>query len=191
MDGKLSNSTNSLKYGMSFDDALICIKNLNFKNMTVNEINAYLSKVSDIGLDGRDVAKLKSKIIQNAGFSNFDVRANQADVIAFANMEIKVNEYTEAQLRYRRGYENENPLGRWWTNEKKTIEQTRDGLAVCESWGNPLQGEYVIEVPVGTKSLQGTAEKQVIYDVTGNIKEIRNGGAYQEWFNEIPDSWKR
>jgi hypothetical protein len=38
-------------------------------------------------------------------------------------------------------------LGKWWTDKPLTIDETRDQLAVLEAWGNPLTGEYKINVP--------------------------------------------
>lgn len=49
-----------------------------------------------------------------------------------------------------------------------SIEETRNQLAILESWGNPLTGEYEMVVPKGVKCITGIAEEQFFYDnITG------------------------
>lgn len=66
-----------------------------------------------------------------------------------------------------------------------TYEELQKALAVCESWGNPLTGEYVITVPKGTKLLVGFAASQQD-PVT---LEFREGGHIQYWLNEVLLEW--
>lgn len=65
---------------------------------------------------------------------------------------------------YRRGYDTEGQgdygYGSWWSEEPMSIDETRNKLAVCESWGNPLTGEYQSKPENGTLALKGTAAPQ-------------------------------
>ncbi|WP_234121343.1 hypothetical protein [Clostridium hydrogenum] len=136
---------------------------------------------------------MKSETLHKCGFTNFDRNGSLADVLAFKDMNIEIIELKNPITLYRRGYPGEPTssygLGRWWSDENLTIEQVRDKLAVCESWGNPLTGEYKITVPAGTKVIKGISEKQIIKNNVGEIIESRAGGGTQYWFNDIDSSW--
>lgn len=100
---------------------------------------------------------------------------------------------TEPITLFRRGYSNEpsSPygLGRWWGDKNRSIEEVRNEMAVCEKWGNPLNGEYKIIVPKGTKVLKGLAAPQTIRNAAGAVIETRSGGGVQFWLNYVSNSW--
>lgn len=81
-------------------------------------------------------------------------------------------------------------LGYWWGDKKRSIDETRNELAVLEAWGNPLSMEYIIQVPKGVKTLRGVTASQIQYlNGTSTIKEYREGGGIQYWINKVSTSW--
>ncbi len=98
---------------------------------------------------------------------------------------LRIDETTSAQTLYRRGYPNEpaQRLGAWWSGSYLSTAATRDELAVLASWGSPLTGIYVIEVPVGTRMVSGKASPMQSGD------EYRAGGTTQYWLNTRNNDW--
>lgn len=62
-----------------------------------------------------------------------------------------------------------------------SIEEARDGLAILETWGNPLTGKYEAN-PTDTLALEGTAAPQK-HEASG---EYRSGGEKQ-YFIDKPE----
>ena len=98
---------------------------------------------------------------------------------------LRIDETTSVQTLYRRGYPNEpaQRLGAWWSGRYLSTAATRDELAVLASWGSPLTGIYVIEVPTGTRMVSGKASPMQSGD------EYRAGGATQYWLNTRNNDW--
>ena len=165
-----------------------------FKTQDIDSINQYLEKVRSSGLDGDDICKLQVKVLQSAGFDRFDKNGSLADIKAFKTL--KVEELDGKWTLYRRGYPTEGTggygYGQWWSDEKMTIEEARDKLAILENWGNPLTGAFESTPTKGTRCITGIAEEQSFYDdITGMVIEYRAGGAKQYWFNEVDIDWVR
>lgn len=154
------------------------------------ELNELLDAVDNIGLNVLDRATLKREIIREAGFFNFDFKGTKSDVLAFKDLRIEIIEIDEPIMLYRRSKDGEVKskygLGYWWGDKKRSIEETRDELAVLEAWGNPLSTEYIIQVPKGAKILRGGTAPQIQYfKGTHTIQEYREGGAIQYWINKV------
>jgi len=98
---------------------------------------------------------------------------------------LRIDETTSVQTLYRRGYPNEpaQRLGAWWSGSYLSTAATRDELAVLASWGSPLTGIYVIQVPVGTRMVSGKASPMQSGD------EYRAGGTTQYWLNTRNNDW--
>ena len=69
-----------------------------------------------------------------------------------------------------------------------SIDETRNKLAVCESWGNPLTGEYQSKPENGTLALKGTAAPQDTPTKNGGV-EHRDGGATQYYIETPSKNW--
>ena len=69
-----------------------------------------------------------------------------------------------------------------------SIDETRNKLAVCESWGNPLTGEYQSKPENGTLALKGTAAPQDTPTKNGGV-ERRDGGATQYYIETPNKNW--
>lgn len=162
--------------------------------MDVDALNHKLDSVDGEGLSIKEIAEKKTKILQDAGFNNFDKNNNLADVYAFKDLKVRVEELKESKTLHRRGYSTEGTgdyaYGRWWSYEKfSSIEEARDKLAILAIWGNPLDGTYKMTVPSGTRCITGIAAEQRARDAMGKEIEYRKGGATQYWFNSVDASW--
>ena len=158
------------------------LQNAGLMNFEVDQLNDLLKRVSD--------PDLKYTVIHEAGFDRFLPEF----VENFDNNELEFYELIRELVLYRRGFPTESQpgysLGNWWGLHERTIEETKNELAVITSWGNPLTGEYKIIVPKGTRIIAGFAGKKVDYDeITGQIIEERSGGGYQVWLNDPVKEW--
>lgn len=170
------------------------IRNGNFNDWSVEEINQTLDKLDNLNLSIIERATIKREIIRQSGFSNFDFKGTNSDVLAFKELKIAIIETNEPLILYRRSKsgepESKYGLGYWWGDKERTIEETRNKLAVLEAWGNPLNTTYKIKVPKGTKILTGVTAPQTQYlKGTSIIQEYREGGAIQYWINKVNNSW--
>lgn len=178
----------------TFDEVVQNINKAELKNWSVSDLNVLLDQVDTrlTSLDER--VSLKSTIIRESGFSNFDWNLSGESILAFADLKITIELIEEPVLLYRRGYPGEPDgkygLGKWWSDKDRSIEETRDELAVLEAWANPLTGRYVIELPAGVKVLKGIAAPQKYFDTrTNDLVEDRPGGALQYWLNDVDKNW--
>lgn len=178
-----------LKPGVSYEAASEYLQKLDFRTMAPIDINTKLRIVENVGLGYDDTLELQKQILRSAGFSNLGPGEKLDDIKAFKPGTIRV-ECTNSNIKlYRRGYPTEGTgshnYGKWWTDTKLSIEESRDQLAILDAWGNPLTGEFEMTVPAGTIYLVGIANEQT----DEKSKEYRAGGATQYWFNEIKSEW--
>ncbi|PGA49777.1 autotransporter, partial [Bacillus pseudomycoides] len=112
----------------------------------VTKINQILDRLDNLNLGIMERATLKREIIRQAGFSNFDFKGTNSDVLAFKELKIEIIETEEPLVLYRRSKagepESKYGLGYWWGDKERSIEETRNELAVLEAWGNPLSTAY-------------------------------------------------
>ena len=156
------------------------------------EIEAVNKNISDISedpsLDSREKAEKIAKELNNIGFDSIDTNS----VLAFKDQKIEIVKMDGNQELYRRGYDTEGQgkygYGSWWSEERMSIDDTRNKLAVCESWGNPLTGEYQAKPESGTLALKGIAAPQDVPDHHGGI-EHREGGATQYFIQSPSEKW--
>lgn len=97
-------------------------------------------------------------------------------VFTFKNLLIQVCVATGDEVLFRRGHFNESPIGRWFGDEYRSIDEARDELAILESWGSPLTGEYKVRLKKGTVYLKGIARNQ---SAKPPNTETRVGGGVQ------------
>ncbi|TKH19858.1 autotransporter [Bacillus wiedmannii] len=178
----------------NLEEKISYIKNSNLNDWSVKEINQVLEKIDDLNLSIMERATLKREIIRQSGFSNFDFKGTNSDVLAFRELKIEIIETEKPITLYRRSKsgepESKYGLGYWWGDKERSIEETRNALAVLEAWGNPLDTEYKIQAPQGTKMLKGFAASQIQYcNGTSIVQEYREGGAMQYWINKVDNSW--
>ncbi|KAA1803410.1 autotransporter [Bacillus sp. 22475] len=183
-----------LKNEDNIEEIISNIKRNKLVEWNNKDLNELLDTVDNIGLNVMDRATLKREIIRESGFLNFDFKGTKSDVLAFKDLKIEIIEIDEPIMLYRRSkageVESKYGLGYWWGDKKRSIEETRNELAVLEAWGNPLSMEYIIQVPKGVKTLRGVTASQIQYfNGTSTIKEYREGGAIQYWINHVSISW--
>lgn len=158
----------------------------------IKDINKMLEDVSSLEISRIEKAELKREIIRNSGFNNFDFQNNLTSIYAFENDYIEVVEFEEEKKLYRRSYKEEHNskygIGSWFGDKRRSIEETREELAVLEHWNNPLDASYVIKCPKKTRALKGIAAEQKFIK-NGEILESRKGKATQYWLNEIDSKW--
>ncbi|PED06129.1 autotransporter [Bacillus pseudomycoides] len=178
----------------NLEEKISYIKSSNLNNWSVTKINQILDRLDNLNLGIMERATLKREIIRQAGFSNFDFKGTNSDVLAFKELKIEIIETEEPLVLYRRSKagepESKYGLGYWWGDKERSIEETRNELAVLEAWGNPLSTAYKIQVPKGTKMLKGVTASQTQYlKGTNTVQEYREGGAMQYWINKVSNSW--
>ncbi|PGE68230.1 autotransporter [Bacillus toyonensis] len=186
--------TNVFNNDTSLVEKISAIRNDDWNNWSVKEINQVLDKIDDLNLSIMERASLKREVIRSSGFSNFDFKGTNSDVLAFKELKIEIIETENPLILYRRSKsgepESKYGLGYWWGDKERNIEETRNELAVLEAWGNPLNTQYEIKVPKGTRILKGLTASQTQYlKGTSIIQEYREGGAIQYWINKIDNSW--
>ncbi|MBJ7995217.1 autotransporter [Bacillus mycoides] len=186
--------TNVFNNDTSLVEKISAIRNDDWNNWSVKEINQILDKIDDLNLSIMERASLKREIIRFSGFSNFDFKGTNSDVLAFKELKIEIIETENPLILHRRSKsgepESKYGLGYWWGDKERNIEETRNELAVLEAWGNPLNTQYEIKVPKGTRILKGLTASQTQYlKGTSIIQEYREGGAIQYWINKIDNSW--
>lgn len=163
-------------------------------NWLVKEINQVLNKIDNLNLSIMGRASLKREVIRSSGFSNFDFKKTNSDVLAFKELKIEILETDRELILYRRSKagepESKYGLGFWWGDKIRNIEETRNELAVLEAWGNPLNAQYKITIPKGERILKGFTASQTQYlKGTRIVQEYREGGAMQYYLNKIDNSW--
>ncbi|MFF2241997.1 autotransporter [Bacillus thuringiensis] len=178
----------------SLGDKISFIRNSDLNNWSVKEMNQVLDKIDNLNLSIMERASLKREVIRSSGFSNLDFKGTNSDVLAFKELKIEIIETDKPLTLYRRSKagepESKYGLGYWWGDKERNIEETRNELAVLEAWGNPLNTQYKIKIPKGTKILKGFTAAQTQYlKETSIIQEYREGGAMQYWINKIDNSW--
>ncbi|KXY36149.1 autotransporter [Bacillus cereus] len=178
----------------SLGEKISYIRNSDLNNWSVKEMNQALDKIDNLNLSIMERASLKREVIRSSGFSNFDFKETNSDVLAFKELKIEIIETDQLLTLYRRSKAGElgskYGLGYWWGDKERNIEETRNELAVLEAWGNPLNIQYKIKVPKGTRILKGFTAAQTQYlKGTSIIQEYREGGAMQYWINKIDNSW--
>ncbi|MCC2384757.1 autotransporter [Bacillus cereus] len=186
--------TNVFNNDTNLGGKISAIRNGNWDNWSVEEINQTLDKIDDLNLSIMERAGLKREVIRSSGFSNFDFKGTSSDVLAFKELKIEIIETEKPFILYRRSksgeLESKYGLGYWWGDKERNIEETRNELAVLEAWGNPLNTQYKIKVPKGTRILKGLTASQTQYlKGTSIVQEYREGGAIQYWINKIDNSW--
>ncbi|WP_144489738.1 autotransporter [Bacillus thuringiensis] len=170
------------------------LRNSDLNNWSVKELNQVLDRIDDLNLSIIERANLKREVIRSSGFSNFDFKGTNSDVLAFKGLKIEIIEVDYPFILYRRSKDSEPKskygLGYWWGDKERNIDETRNELAVLEAWGNPLNTQYVIKVPKGTRILKGlTASQTQYFKGTSIVQEYREGGAMQYWINTVDNSW--
>ena len=155
----------------------------------IAEVNKNLSDISeDPSLDSREKAEKIAKELNSIGFDKVD----ETTVLGFTDQKIEVVQMDGSHELYRRGYDTEGQgdygYGSWWSEEPMSIDETRNKLAVCESWGNPLTGEYQSKPENGTLALKGTAAPQDTPTKNGGV-ERRDGGATQYYIETPNKNW--
>lgn len=183
-----------LKNGDNVEEIISNIRENKLVEWNTKDLNKLLDTVDIIGLSIMDRATLKREIIRESGFFNFDFKGTKSDVLAFKDLKIEVIEIDKPIMLYRRSksgeIESKYGLGYWWGDKNRSIEETRNELAVLEAWGNPLNAEYIIQIPKGVKVLRGATASQIQYfNGTNTIKEYREGGAIQYWINKVNNDW--
>ncbi|MDA2384556.1 autotransporter [Bacillus cereus] len=178
----------------SLGEKISYIRNSDLNNWPVKEMNQALDKIDNLNLSIMERASLKREVIRSSGFSNFDFKGTNSDLLAFKELKIEIIETDKPVTLYRRSKagepESKYGLGYWWGDKERNIEETRNELAVLEVWGNPLNTQYKIKVPKGTRILKGFTAAQTQYlKETSIIQEYREGGAMQYWINKIDNSW--
>ncbi|MED3068640.1 autotransporter [Bacillus thuringiensis] len=178
----------------NLEEKISYIRNSDLKNWSVKDMNQALDKIDNLNLSIMERANLKREVIRSSGFSNFDFKGTNSDVLAFKELKIEIIETDKPLTLYRRSKagepESKYGLGYWWGDKERNIEETRNELAVLEAWGNPLNTQYKIKVPKGTSILKGFTAAQTQYlKETSIIQEYREGGAMQYWINKIDNSW--
>ncbi|PGS83524.1 autotransporter [Bacillus cereus] len=176
------------------EEKVNCIIKSELHHLPIKEINEVLHKIDKSNLNMMERARLKSAVIRSLGFSNFDFKGTSSDVLAFKELNIEIIENDTPLILYRRSKANELEskygLGYWWGDKERSIEETRNELAVLEAWGNPLDTQYKIQVPTGTKILKGFTASQTHYlNGTSIVQEYREGGAIQYWINKVDNNW--
>lgn len=83
---------------------------------------------------------------------------------------------TGEEILFRRGYPNENPIGKWFGDKYRSIEEARNELAILAAWDSSLTGEYKVRLKKGAIYLKGIAAPQF---ETFPIPEARMGGGVQ------------
>ena len=115
------------------------IRNNDLNDWPVQEMNQVLDKLDNLNLSIMERASLKSEVIRSSGFSNFDFKGTNADVLAFKELKIEIIEIDPALTLYRRSKagepESKRGLGYWWGDKERNIDETRNELAVLEAWG--------------------------------------------------------
>ena len=155
----------------------------------IAEVNKNISDISeDPSLDSREKAEKIAKELNSIGFDKVD----ETTVLGFTDQKIEVVQMDGSQELYRRGYDTEGQgdygYGSWWSEEPMSIDETRNKLAVCESWGNPLTGEYQSKPENGTLALKGTAAPQDTPTKNDGV-EHRDGGATQYYIETPNKNW--
>ena len=144
--------------------------------------------IKDIRLDENLTNEEKNiyikDILHDCGFNSVDENV----VEAFLDKNITVIKFDQNNLLYRRG-DDEGTIsrpfyGRWWSEDKMSIEETRNNLAVLEEWGKTLKDVYVANPPKNTIALKGIAAPQI-----GDSGEYRQGGATQFYIEKTDSSW--
>ena len=148
----------------------IDVSNQNIKDINENPTLGDLEKAQEI-----------VGVLKDLGFDKVDI----STVEAFTDRDIQVVNLNGLQTLYRRGWDTEGSeeygYGSWWSDHPMSIEEARDGLAILETWGNPLTGKYEAN-PTDTLALQGTAAPQK-HEASG---EYRSGGEKQ-YFIDKPE----
>lgn len=173
--------------------AIEAVKTHNLKDFSVQQLNQLLDESEKMAIPEDEKLKVKREIIREAGFVNFDWKETLSDITCFENNHITILEVKEPLLVYRRGYPEEPTskygLGRWWSNQPRSIEQARNELAILENWGNPLSAQYQLKVPAGTRILEGIAAPQTFRNPEGKEIETRPGGGTQYFIDTIDNLW--
>ncbi|PFU36445.1 autotransporter (plasmid) [Bacillus cereus] len=176
------------------EEKISYIKNSDFNSWSIKEVNLTLDRIDSLKLSIMERATLKREIIRHFGFSNFDFKGTNSDVLAFKELKIEIVETNQPLVLYRRSKsgepESKYGLGYWWGDKTRNIEETRNELAVLEAWGNPLNTVYKIQVPKGIRMLKGLTAPQTQYlNGTDIVQEYRKGGAMQYWINNVNNNW--
>ncbi|HGH1672255.1 autotransporter [Bacillus thuringiensis] len=176
------------------EEKISYIKDSDFNSWSIKEVNLTLDKIDSLNLSIMERATLKREIIRHFGFLNFDFKGTNSDVLAFKELKIEIVETNQPILLYRRSksgeLESKYGLGYWWGDKARSIEETRNELAVLEAWGNPLNTVYKIQVPKGIRMLKGLTAPQTQYlNGTDIVQEYRKGGAIQYWINNVNNNW--
>ncbi|MBK5432187.1 autotransporter [Bacillus mycoides] len=191
---KIDQIANVFNDNTNVEEKISYIKNSDFNNWSIKEINLTLDKIDSLNLSIMECATLKREIIRHLGFFNFDFKGTNSDVLAFKESKIEIMETNQPLTLYRRSKsgepESKYGLGYWWGDKERSIEETRNELAVLEAWGNPLNTAYKIQVPKGIKILKGLTASQTQYlKGTNIVQEYREGGATQYWINNVNNNW--
>ncbi|MDA2396438.1 autotransporter [Bacillus cereus] len=191
---KIDQIANIFNDKINVEEKINFIKKNDFNNWSIKEVNLTLDKIDSLNLSIMECATLKREIIRHFGFSNFDFKGTNSDVLAFKDLKIEIVETEQPLTLYRRSKsgepESKYGLGYWWGDKARSIEETRNELAVLEAWGNPLNTVYKIQVPKGIKMLKGLTAPQTQYlNGTDIVQEYRKGGAIQYWINNVNNNW--
>lgn len=98
------------------------IRNNDLNDWPVQEMNQVLDKLDNLNLSIMERASLKSEVIRSSGFSNFDFKGTNADVLAFKELKIEIIEIDQVLTLYRRSKagepESKRGLGYWWGDKE-------------------------------------------------------------------------
>ncbi|HFJ9381365.1 TPA: autotransporter [Bacillus paranthracis] len=191
---KIDQIANVFNDNTNLNEKISYINSSDVNNWSIKEINLTLDKIDSLNLNIMERATLKREIIRNFGFFNFDFKGTNSDVLAFKELKIEIVETNQPLTLYRRSKsgepESKYGLGYWWGDKARSIEETRNELAVLEAWGNPLNTIYKIQVPKGIKMLKGLTAPQTQYlNGTDTVQEYRKGGALQYWIHDVNNNW--
>ncbi|EPC8411495.1 hypothetical protein SAMN04488573_11819 [Bacillus sp. 5mfcol3.1] len=191
---KIDQIVNVFNDNANVEEKISYIKDIDFNSWSIKEVNLTLDRIDSLNLSIMERATLKREIIRHFGFSNFDFKGTNSDVLAFKELKIEIVETNQPLVLYRRSKsgepESKYGLGYWWGDKARSIEETRNELAVLEAWGNPLNTVYKIQVPKGIRMLKGLTAPQTQYlNGTDIVQEYRKGGAIQYWINNVNNNW--
>lgn len=100
------------------DEKISYIKNSDFNSWSIKEVNLTLDRIDSLNLSIMERATLKREIIRHFGFSNFDFKETNSDVLAFKDLKIEIVETNQPLVLYRRSKsgepESKYGLGYWW-----------------------------------------------------------------------------
>lgn len=157
---------------------------LNKLDIIYNGLNQQIGGISPAQL--KSINEQQKAILNQAGMTRFN------SFSSFTDNSVSLYQENSPTTLLRRGYPEEQlsqwGIGAWFTDKYVSINQSRNGNAVLEAWGNPQTSIYVIKVPNNEIMIDGYAAPQRSSDG----KEYRPGGDIQYWIqndNKETNNW--